>query len=231
MEANILVQEGLLHDGELKDCELFIEDCTLTQCFRCYGYGHTAHTCKGRRNCGHCAKEHASNSCPTYKNPATHSCCNCKGKHTAWSRLCPERAARASRAAAAYAARPSFYKIPAKLSSNTPCHTPPPPPPTQPHALQTQHSPTQALGLVRNPVPINGKRARANSNSHAQNNSKKTCAPSSSSTSLVLHSILSTASQQTPPTSSQEDARSRLRPRFLCIMKASNIARPTSPEL
>jgi hypothetical protein len=23
-EANILVQEGLLHDGELKDCELFI---------------------------------------------------------------------------------------------------------------------------------------------------------------------------------------------------------------
>jgi hypothetical protein len=30
MEANILVQEGLLHDGELKDCELFIEDCTMT---------------------------------------------------------------------------------------------------------------------------------------------------------------------------------------------------------
>jgi hypothetical protein len=29
-EANILVQQGLLHDGALKDCELFIEDCTLT---------------------------------------------------------------------------------------------------------------------------------------------------------------------------------------------------------
>jgi hypothetical protein len=117
MEANILVQEGLLHDGELKDCELFIEDCTMTQCYRYYHYGHTAHTCKGRRNCRHCAKEHASNSCPTSKNPATYSCCNCKGKHTAWSRLCPERAARTSRAAAAYAARPSLYKIPAKFSS------------------------------------------------------------------------------------------------------------------
>jgi hypothetical protein len=34
-EAIILVQEGLFHDGELKDCELFIEDCILTQCFHC----------------------------------------------------------------------------------------------------------------------------------------------------------------------------------------------------
>ncbi len=36
MEANILVQEGLLHNEELNDCELFIKDCTVTQCYRCY---------------------------------------------------------------------------------------------------------------------------------------------------------------------------------------------------
>ncbi len=125
-EANTLVPEGLLHDGELKDYELFIEDCTLTQCYRCYHYGHTAKTCKGRRNCGNCAKKYASNNCPTSKNPTTSFCCNCKGKQIAWSRLCPERAAQASRAAATYAARPSLYKIPAKLSSETSC--PPLPP-------------------------------------------------------------------------------------------------------
>jgi hypothetical protein len=55
MEAYTLVQEGQLHDRELKDCELFIEDCTMAQCYRCYHYGHTAHMCKSRRNCGHCA--------------------------------------------------------------------------------------------------------------------------------------------------------------------------------
>jgi hypothetical protein len=132
MEANILVQESLLHDGELKDCELFIEDCTMTQCYRCYHYRHTAHSCKGSRNCEHCTKEHASNNCPTSKNHATYSCCNCKGKHTAWSRLCPERAARASRAAAAYAARPSLYKIPAKFSSDL--SSPRPSPATSPLA-------------------------------------------------------------------------------------------------
>ncbi len=202
----------------------------MTKYYICYHYRHTALTCQGRRNCGHCAKEHASNSCPTSKNPATYSCCNCKGKHTAWSRLCPEQAARASRAAAAYAARPSLYKIPAKFSSDLSCPPPPPPPLPQPNAPQTQPTPTQATGLVRNPAPINGKRARANSNSHAPTNPKKNCAPYSS-TSLVLHYTASTASLSTALPPSQTDARSRFHPCFLCVMKASNIARPTSPEL
>jgi hypothetical protein len=126
-EANILVQEGLLHVGELKDCEHFIQDCTLTQCYKCYHFRHTAKTCKDRRNCGHCAKEHDSGSCPTFQNPATYSCCNDKGKLTAWSRLCPVRAAQASRADAAYAARPSLYKILAKSSHDPSCPSPLPP--------------------------------------------------------------------------------------------------------
>jgi hypothetical protein len=33
MEANILVQVGLLHNGELKGCGLFIVDSTMTQCY------------------------------------------------------------------------------------------------------------------------------------------------------------------------------------------------------
>jgi hypothetical protein len=65
-EANILMQEGLLHDGELKDCKIFIEDYTPTQCFKCQWYRHTVKTCKGKRNCGFCAKEHNTGSCPTH---------------------------------------------------------------------------------------------------------------------------------------------------------------------
>ncbi len=51
-KSNILVQEGLLHDEELNGCELFIEDCTLTQSFKCYYHGHTAKMCKSRKNYG-----------------------------------------------------------------------------------------------------------------------------------------------------------------------------------
>jgi hypothetical protein len=229
-EANILVQEGMLHDGELKDCELFIEECRLTQCYRCRQYGHTAKTCKGRRNCGYCAKEHDTRSCPTSETPSTHLCSNCKGKHVAWSKLCPERVARAARAAAAYAARPTFYKIPAKLSPSFPSTPSPPPPTPQPTPLQAQPTPTQTTGQVPNPAPVHGKRTRANSNSQIQSLSKKSCASSSSSSSLFLHATHSKTSQAPSASQPQPDARPRLRPRSLCIMKASNTASPDSDD-
>jgi hypothetical protein len=114
-EANIFVQEGLLHDGELKDCELFHGDCNLTQCFRCQHYGHTPKQCHSKLACGFCAKEHETRSCPSSNSPQTFSCSNCKGKHPTWSQLCPDKQAIASRAAAAYAARPLLYKVPAKF--------------------------------------------------------------------------------------------------------------------
>ncbi len=114
----------------------------------------------------------------------------------------------------------------------TPLAPPPPPPTPQPSTLPTQPALTQALGLVRNPAPINGKRARANSTTHAQNSSKKNCAPySSPSTSLVPYSTPPSNSQPTTTPPSQADARSRLCPCSLCNMKASNIARPNSLEL
>jgi hypothetical protein len=108
-EANILVEEGLVHDGQLHDCVLFIEECNVTLCFHCQGYGHIAKTCKGKRTCGFCAKDHDTRGCPTSEAPSTFSCINCKGKHFTWLQLRPERAARASRASAAYKARPNKY--------------------------------------------------------------------------------------------------------------------------
>jgi hypothetical protein len=48
-EANILVQEGLSHKGELKNCELFIEDCTVMQSFNCQHYVNNARMCKGKK--------------------------------------------------------------------------------------------------------------------------------------------------------------------------------------
>jgi hypothetical protein len=35
-EANTLVQECLLHNHELKNCEIFHSECNTTQCFKCY---------------------------------------------------------------------------------------------------------------------------------------------------------------------------------------------------
>jgi hypothetical protein len=87
----------------------------MTQCFKCYHYGHIAMTCKKLQTCGNCAKGHPSAACPTSNDPRTYSCSNCKGKHQAWDRACPARKSEAERAAAAYATRPTLYK----LNSNT----------------------------------------------------------------------------------------------------------------
>jgi hypothetical protein len=82
-EANTLVLEGLLHNHELKNCELFHSECIMTQCSKCYQYGHIAMTCQRSQTCGNCTKEHPSAACQTAKDPCTYFCSNCKGKHQA----------------------------------------------------------------------------------------------------------------------------------------------------
>ncbi len=140
--------------------------------------------------------------------------------------------ASASKAAAAYAARPRLYKIPAYLfpEYSSPIF-PSSCPPTKPHAHEIYSTPAQVVGLIPNLVPSNGNRARANSNSYVQTNFKKNCAPYSSSTSVALHSTLSTSFQSTPPSLSQSSTSSHFCPCSLCIMKTSSIACSTSLKL
>ncbi len=110
-EANVLVPEGLVHDHEPRNCEIFHSECNMTQCYNCWANSHIAMTCRKTQTCGNCAKEHHSGSCPTPNNNRTHFCSNCKGKHRVWDQECPTRKAGAARAAAAYKTRPTSYKI------------------------------------------------------------------------------------------------------------------------
>jgi hypothetical protein len=115
-EANALVLEGLLHDHEIKNCELFHSECITTQYFKCYRYDHISVTCRRSQTCRDCAKKHPSAACQTAKDPRTYFCSNCKGKHQACDRACAVRKAEAERAAAAYATRPTLYKVTSNAS-------------------------------------------------------------------------------------------------------------------
>jgi hypothetical protein len=110
-EANTLVLEGLIHDHEPKNYEIFHSECIMTQCYKCWAYGNIAMACKKRQTCGNCAKEHHSGSCPTPDDHRMHLCSNCKCRHKVWDQACPFRRAEAAWAAAAYNTRPMFYKI------------------------------------------------------------------------------------------------------------------------
>ena len=66
----------------------------LTQCYKCFQYGHRATYCKHKEKCGNCgAENHRTNDCKS----AEHTCCRCKGNHQAWSLECPDRAAEQAR--------------------------------------------------------------------------------------------------------------------------------------
>jgi hypothetical protein len=63
----------------------------MTQCFKCYQYGHIAMMCWRLQTCRNCAKEYPFVACQTAKDSRTYLCSNCKGKHRAWNRACPAK--------------------------------------------------------------------------------------------------------------------------------------------
>ncbi len=117
-QANTLIDEGLLFQSELKQCELYHGDCRLTQCFNCQKYGHTAKVCRASRKCGLCAAPgHGDHDCGFRQDPSKHRCANCGKGHPAWSQACKERGAQVEKARQAYLARPRRYAEPRSSSA------------------------------------------------------------------------------------------------------------------
>src|SRR6266536_2085288 len=108
-QGDTLIDEGFLWNYQLHDCEPFYGDCKITQCFKCYQYGHVARMCNSSPMCGFCSgKDHATNDCVTKPDPTRHRCgvCPGHGAHPAWSRNCPVRQNKQALAREAYASRP-----------------------------------------------------------------------------------------------------------------------------
>jgi hypothetical protein len=106
-----LIDAGLIWQYELHDCEPFTGDCVITQCFKCYQYGHVGHRCQNTQRCGFCAAPgHNTNDCLGKEEKATHRCALCKGNHPSWARECPVRVKQAELAKDAYNTRPVRYQ-------------------------------------------------------------------------------------------------------------------------
>jgi hypothetical protein len=64
-DANKIIDEGLVWQGELFQCERYERQCRLKQCFKCQKYGHIGTQCKATTARGYCAQEHNSRDCPS----------------------------------------------------------------------------------------------------------------------------------------------------------------------
>jgi hypothetical protein len=115
-QGNHLVDAGLIWDYQLHDCEPFTGNCKVTQCFKCFKYGHVTCTCSNIAKCGFCAAlGHETNNCIQRNTPNNHRCVVCaspEAKHSAWSGACPTRKKKVMEARLAYSQRPARFQVP-----------------------------------------------------------------------------------------------------------------------
>jgi hypothetical protein len=109
-DANKIIDEGLVWQGEMLQSERYERQCRLKQCFQCQKYGHIGTQCKAAKTCGFCAQEHSSWECPTKTDrEAARKCAVCHGTHEAWSRECPTRKEQLAKIKVVLATRPKYH--------------------------------------------------------------------------------------------------------------------------
>ena len=91
-QVNMLIDERLLFQCELKHCELYHENCCFMQCFKYQKYEHTAWICCQNQKCSLCAiSEHDNHSCAFQNDTSRHHYMNCEKSHSAWFFKCKTR--------------------------------------------------------------------------------------------------------------------------------------------
>ncbi|KAF5844146.1 hypothetical protein GGP41_008908 [Bipolaris sorokiniana] len=118
-DANKIIDEGLVWQGEVFQCERYERQCRVKQCFKCQKYGHIGTQCKAATACGFCAQEHDTRDCPAKSDRTiARKCTLCRGEHEAWSRQCPTRKDEMAKAKMAYDTRPQYHFVPEMRGRN-----------------------------------------------------------------------------------------------------------------
>lgn len=91
--ANMAIDEGLIIEAAMQQCEYYDRGCKLKQCFNCQQYGHIGSQCTAAQVCSYCAEAHNAKECEkrAVNPPAEPKCAVCDGKHTSWSNACKKR--------------------------------------------------------------------------------------------------------------------------------------------
>ena len=104
-QANQLIRKGICIGAVWYSCEVYNRRCRLTQCFKCWRYGHMATVCPHEERCGQCGGGHNHLACASVKL----TCAGCGGEHEARSKLCTSRAREVDRIERIRKATPSIF--------------------------------------------------------------------------------------------------------------------------
>jgi hypothetical protein len=117
-EAKKVCEEGVVWRAQMLNCEPYCPALQATQCYKCWGWGHTQRFCKKSALCPRCGTaahgeggKAGEAQCPTQGNAVPLRCPNCTGKHPAWVRWCPDAVKARGAAREAYHFRPRTFEL------------------------------------------------------------------------------------------------------------------------
>jgi hypothetical protein len=117
-DAKKVCEEGVVWRAQMLNCEPYCPALQATQCYKCWGWGHTQRFCKKSALCPRCGTAaHGEGGrageaqCPTHGNEVPTQCTDCTGKHPGWVRCCPEAVKARGAAREAYHFRPRNFEL------------------------------------------------------------------------------------------------------------------------
>ena len=75
--------------GIVYKVEEFRSPVSVTQCYNCQSFGHSAENCRSKQKCLICCESHSHKGCPN-KEARKPKCASCKGSHVASYKGCPK---------------------------------------------------------------------------------------------------------------------------------------------
>lgn len=104
-QANQVIQNGIFIGAVWYSGEVYNRRCRLTQCFKCWRYGHLAAVCPHEERCGKCSGGHNHQTCSSQRL----ECTGCGGEHEARSKLCTARGREVDRIEKLRKTTPAIY--------------------------------------------------------------------------------------------------------------------------
>ena len=90
-KTEALISQNLVYQvtGIVYKVEEIRQPVSVTQCFNCQSFGHSAKNCRSNKKCLICGEGHSHKGCPN-KEAKKPKCANCKGPHVASYKGCPD---------------------------------------------------------------------------------------------------------------------------------------------
>ena len=81
-EAEVLISQNLVSNvtGIVYEVEGFRQPVSVSQCFNCQSFGHSAKNCRSKIKCLICSEDHSHTGCPN-REAKKPKCAYCKGPH------------------------------------------------------------------------------------------------------------------------------------------------------